>query len=293
MAQSPAAMAGVEALAALGGVSFLAGTAGSFLGIGGGIFLVPFLTLVLGVPPQVAVATSLVGVIATSSGAASVYVRDRITNLRLGMLLEIATTAGAILGALVAIYLEPHVLFFLFGIVCTYAAAYMVRTRETAKDRAERAAAAPEAPDRLRLSSVYLDPEDHALYRYRVERPLAGFAASAAAGGVSGLLGVGGGFVKVPVMHVLMRIPMKAAVATSNLMIGVTAAASAFIYYSRGFLDPGLTAMTVLGVLGGTVLGTRLMLHTKPNRIRVVFAAFLLLIGALMGLRAFGIGGVP
>jgi len=286
-------MAGPEVLAALAGVSFLAGLAGSFLGVGGGIFLVPFLTLVLRVEPQVAVATSLVGVIATSSGAASVYVRDRITNLRLGMLLEIATTTGAILGALVAIYLDPRVLFLLFGFASVYAAAYMVRTRETAKDRAARAAPAPEVPDRFRLSSMYLDPEDRALYRYRVQRPLAGFAASAAAGGVSGLLGVGGGFVKVPVMHVLMRVPMKAAVATSNLMIGVTAAASAFIYYSRGFLDPGLAAMTILGVLGGTVAGTRLMLRTKPNRIRLVFASFLLLIGALMALRAFGVGVIP
>jgi len=286
-------MAAVEALAALGGFSVIAGLAGSFLGIGGGIFLVPFLTLGLQVDPRVAIATSLVAVIATSSGAASVYVRDRITNLRLGMFLEIATTVGAILGALVAIYIDPRALFLLFGVVSAYAAVYMARTRETAKDRAERAAPASETPDRLRLASVYLDPEDRAMYRYRVARPLAGFGASAVAGSVSGLLGVGGGFVKVPVMHVLMRVPMKAAVATSNFMIGVTAAASAFIYYSSGFLDPGLAAMAVLGVLAGTVAGTRLMLHTKPHRIRLVFAGFLLVIGAVMALRAFGVGVVP
>src|SRR5207253_1448534 len=156
--------------------AFLAGLGGSYLGVGGGVFLIPFMTLALSVNIKVAIATSLIGVIATSSGAASVYVRDHLTNLRLAMFLEVATTLGAI----------------------------------------------------------------------------AGFGVSAAAGLFSGLLGVGGGFIKVPAMNVLMRVPMKAAVATSNFMIGVTAAASAFIYYSQGLVDPGLAAMVIIGVFSGT-----------------------------------------
>ena len=283
--------AGAELLA-LGGVAFLAGVAGSFLGIGGGVFLVPFLTLGLHLDPRVAVATSLVGVIATSSGAASVYVRDRLTNLRLGMLLEVATTIGAILGAMIAVYIDPRALFLLFAVVVLFAAVYMALTGETARDRAYRGAAAP-AAESLRLDSLYFDPEDRGIYRYRVARPAAGFAASAAAGGVSGLLGLGGGFVKVPVMNLLMRVPMKAAIATSNFMIGVTAAASAFIYYARGFLDPTMAAVVVFGVLGGTVGGTRLMLRTRSQRIRLAFAAFLIVLGILMGLRAFGVAVVP
>jgi len=283
--------AGVELLA-LAGVSFLAGVAGSFLGIGGGIFLVPFLTLALHLDPRVAVATSLVGVIATSSGAASVYVRDRLTNLRLGMFLEVATTIGAILGALVAIYIDPRALFLVFAVVVLSAAAYMARTGETARDRAYQGATA-RAAESLRLDSLYFDPEDRGVYRYRVARPVAGFAASAFAGGLSGLLGVGGGFVKVPVMNVLMRVPLKAAIATSNFMIGVTAAASAFLYYAHGFLDPVLAAVVVLGVLGGTVAGTRLMVRTRSQRIRLAFAAVLVILGVLMGLRAFGVAVVP
>jgi hypothetical protein len=280
-------MTPLDQLALLAVASFLAGVGGSYLGVGGGIFLVPFMTLVLGLPLPVAVATSLIGVIATSSGAASVYVRDRLTNLRLGMFLEIATTAGAIAGAFVAIHIDPNALFFLFAVVVLYTAVYMSRRRETAKDRVYRGG--PEEPlvSKLELSSIYFDHEDEGVYRYRVRRPGAGFAASGVAGALSGLLGIGGGFVKVPAMNVLMGVPMKPAVATSNFMIGVTAAASAFIYYSRNLLDPALASMVVVGVFTGTNVGTRLMMKTRPQRIRLVFAGFLAVLAILMGLRAF------
>ena len=268
--------------------AFLAGLGGSYLGVGGGVFLIPFMTLALSVNIKVAIATSLIGVIATSSGAASVYVRDHLTNLRLAMFLEVATTLGAIAGALVGLGAPDFYLYLVFGVVVLYAATTMVRVRETAKERAYRGGG-KESPltKRLKLSSVYFDQEDQGVYRYRVERPVTGFGVSAAAGLFSGLLGVGGGFIKVPAMNVLMRVPMKAAVATSNFMIGVTAAASAFIYYSRGLVDPGLAAMVIIGVFSGTNLGARLLEHAKSSNVRFAFALFLTILGTAMLARLF------
>src|SRR6184192_1873762 len=273
----------LEELLLLAIAAFLAGLAGSYLGIGGGVFLIPFMTLALSIDIKVAIATSLIGVIATSSGAASVYVRDHLTNLRLAMFLEVGTTLGAIAGAVVGILVPNVYLFLTFGVVVLYAAASMVRVAETAKDRAYRGGE-EERPlvKRLSLSSVYFDQEDQGVYRYRVDRPGAGFGASAAAGVFSGLLGVGGGFIKVPAMNVLMHVPMKAAVATSNFMIGVTAAASAFIYYSQGLVDPGLAAMVIIGVFSGTNLGTRLLEHSKASNVRFAFAVFLAAMGLAM-----------
>src|SRR5213083_3313623 len=283
----------LEELLLLAIAAFLAGLAGSYLGIGGGVFLIPFMTLALSIDIKVAIATSLIGVIATSSGAASVYVRDHLTNLRLAMFLEVGTTLGAIAGAVVGILVPNVYLFLTFGVVVLYAAASMVRVAETAKDRAYRGGE-EERPlvKRLSLNSVYFDQEDQAVYRYRVDRPGAGFGVSAAAGLFSGLLGVGGGFIKVPAMNILMRVPMKAAVATSNFMIGVTAAASAFIYYSRGLVDPQLAAMVIIGVFSGTYLGARLLEHAKSANVRFAFALFLVILGTAMLARLF-LPGVP
>lgn len=275
----------VLTLLALAVAAFLAGLAGSYLGIGGGILLIPFMTLVLQLDIKVAVAASLVGVIATSSGAASVYVRDRLTNLRLGMFLEVATTLGAISGAFIALLINRSDLFVVFGAVVIYAAVYMVRSEDTAKERAYRETKQSPLAERLELGDKYFDKEDQGVYRYKVARPGAGFAISAVAGGISGLLGLGGGIIKVPMMHVVMRVPMKPAVATSNFMIGVTAAASAFIYYSRGVLDPSLAGVIVLGVFTGTRVGTRMMVKAKSGKIRLVFAILLAAVGVFMILR--------
>src|SRR5207244_10973312 len=228
-----------------------------------------------------------------SSGAASVYVRDHLTNLRLAMFLEVATTLGGIAGALVGLRVPELFLYFAFGVMVLYAAAAMARVRETAKQRAYQAGAEPRLTERLNLSSVYFDQEDQGVYRYRVERPVAGFGMSAAAGLFSGLLGVGGGFITLPAMTILMRVPMKAAVATSNFMIGVTAAASAFIYYSQGLVNPGLAAMVIIGVFSGTNLGTRLLVRSKAADVRFLFAIFLTGLGIAMAARALGLfGGV-
>ncbi len=285
-------MSPLEVLLLMALASFLAGLGGSYLGIGGGVFLVPFMTLVLGLRIQVAIATSLIGVIATSSGAASVYVRDHLTNLRLAMFLEVGTTVGAITGALVALHVPSSFLYVAFAAVVLYAAGTMVRVRETAKERSYQGGdEEPPLVRRLNLSSVYFDQEDQAVYRYRVDRPGAGFGVSAAAGLFSGLLGVGGGFIKVPAMNILMRVPMKAAVATSNFMIGVTAAASAFIYYSQGLVDPSFSAMVIIGVFTGTNLGTRLLVRAKAANVRFVFAIFLVALGVAMAARALGFQG--
>src|SRR5881296_3291329 len=243
-------MATVEVLLLLAVAAFLAGLAGSYLGIGGGVFLIPFMTLALGIDIKVAIATSLIGVIATSSGAASVYVRDHLTNLRLAMFLEVATTLGAIAGAVVGILVPNVYLYLTFGVVVLYAAASMVRVAETAKDRAYRGGE-EERPlvKRLNLSSVYFDQEDQGVYRYRVERPGAGF--------------------------------------------GATAAASAFIYYSQGLVNPGLAAMVIIGVFSGTNLGTRLLVRSKAADVRFLFAIFLAGLGIAMAARALGLfGGV-
>ncbi|MCI4371213.1 MAG: sulfite exporter TauE/SafE family protein [Thermoplasmata archaeon] len=283
----------LETLLALAVAAFLAGFAGSVLGVGGGIFLIPFMTLALQLDIKVSIATSLVGVIATSSGSASVYVRDHLTNLRLAMFLEVATTIGAIGGAVVAILVPASYLYVIFGVVVLYGAATMVRVRETAKERAYRGGEESPLSKRLNLGTVYFDQEDQGVYRYRVEHPVAGFGVSAAAGVFSGLLGVGGGFIKVPAMNVLMKVPMKAAVATSNFMVGVTAAASAFIYYSEGLVNPALAAMVIIGVFSGTNLGTRLLLRSKAGTIRFVFAGLLAVLGIAMAARVFFPGIYP
>ncbi|HEX9340045.1 MAG TPA: sulfite exporter TauE/SafE family protein [Thermoplasmata archaeon] len=282
-------MSPIDVLLLLALFAFLAGIGGSFLGIGGGVFLIPFMTLVLGIDIKVAIATSLIGVIATSSGAASVYVRDHLTNLRLAMFLEVATTLGAIVGAVAGLLLPGPYLFGVFGVVVLYAAGAMARTPETAKDRAYQAGEESPLSTRLNLGSVYFDQEDQGVYRYRVDRPGAGFGVSATAGLFSGLLGVGGGFIKVPAMNMLMRVPMKAAVATSNFMIGVTAAASAFIYYSQGWVNPSYAAMVIVGVFSGSNLGTRVLVRSKAQRVRFVFSVFLAAIGIFMAIRAAGI----
>jgi uncharacterized membrane protein YfcA len=282
----------VTALVLLAVAALLAGIAGSYLGIGGGIFLVPFMALVLQASIKVAIATSLIGVIATSSGAASVYVRDHLTNLRLAMFLEVATTMGAIAGAVFGLLIPGYYLYIAFGVVVLYTASTMVRVRETARQRAYRAGEESRLVQRLGLSSVYFDQEDQGVYRYRVERPVAGFSISAAAGVLSGLLGVGGGFIKVPAMNLLMRVPMKAAVATSNFMIGVTAAASAFIYYSEGLVNPAFAAMVIIGVFTGTHFGTRWMARAKAANVRFAFAVCLVGLGLAM-LARLAFPGVP
>jgi len=246
-----------------------AGGAGSMLGIGGGLITTPVLTLVLGVPIHQAIATSLCCVIATSSGAAARYVEQRLSDIRLGMTLELTTTIGAIGGSVVAGLLSREALAILFAGLLTYAGSSMLR-------RAFR----PEKPT------------GDGPQTYTVKRLPVGMVGSAGAGMISGMLGVGGGVVKVPLMYLMMGIPFKVATATSNFTIGVTAAASAFIYYARGDMRPVITAPTAVGVFLGASLGAHLMRHTPSRWLIVAFSVIVFYFAVIMVWKASH-GGFP
>lgn len=272
--------------------AFAAGFAGSLLGLGGGVFLIPFLTLPpMNVEVHTAIGASIVAVVATSTSAASHYVGEHLTNLRLAMFLEVATTLGAVSGAFVATLLGVQELTLAFAAALAYAAAYMaLRSEDTARERAgATVGAGADGSGGLNLGGIYVDPEDGATYRYRVRRPAFGFGVSSFAGMVSGLLGIGGGIIKVPAMTSVMKVPMKVAVATSNFMIGVTAAASAFIYYGRGYVDPTISTVVVLGVFAGATLGSKTLARIRSRTLRVAFIPVLLAVSLLMVLRGVGI----
>jgi uncharacterized membrane protein YfcA len=266
-------------------VSVCAGVIGSLAGVGGGILVIPALTTIFGVDIRFAVGASIVSVIATSSGAASAYVRDRITDMRIGMFLELATTTGAVCGAIVAAYVTASFLFLLLGLVVLLSAGLQVARlqEEVPTDEPSHLATA------LKLSSTYPDRLLGREVPYSARRIPLGFAMMWFAGVVSGLLGIGSGVLKVLAMDGAMRLPMKVSSATSNFMIGVTAAASAGIYLSRGDVDPRIAAPVALGVLVGAVTGAR-VLHRVSNRsVRVIFLPVLVAVGLEMIGRAFGL----
>ncbi len=265
--------------AILFGASVLAGALGALLGLGGGVIVVPVLTLMAGLNIHYAIGASIVSVIATSSGAAATYVRDRITNLRLGMFLEMATTTGAVAGALVAGFLPGRVLSVIFGAVLLHAAWTMARFRQG--DVPTGVAGSPLAT-RLRLHGTYFDPALKRRVDYQVTGVPQGFGMMWLAGLISGLLGIGSGVFKVIAMDILMRAPLKVSTTTSNFMIGVTAAASAGVYFLRGDIHPFIAAPVALGILVGTVAGTRLLLHLRGAAIRKVFLAVLILVAGQM-----------
>ncbi len=263
-------------------VSIFAGLLGALFGLGGGILIIPFLTLVEGIPVQFAIGASLVSVVATSSASAATYVQDHLTNLRLGMFLEVGTVAGAITGAYVSVFFQGSnswVLFILFGALLVYAAAVMLAGRK--QDTPARV-----APDRLarglNLGAEYPDGATGQRVQYQVTRTPQTAGISYLAGIVSALLGVGGGIIQVPTMNLVSRVPVKAASATSNFMIGVTAAASASVYFLRGQVYFLLAAPLVIGVVLGASVGTRLLRITPPLRVKLLFAILLLMISVDM-----------
>ena len=266
-------------------VSVGAGVIGSLAGVGGGILVIPALTTIFGVDIRLAVGASIVSVIATSSGAASAYVRDRITDMRIGMFLELATTTGAVCGAIVAAYVTASFLFLLLGLVVLLSAAMQVaRLREEVPaDEPSRLASA------LKLSASYPDRRLGREVPYSARRIPLGFAMMWFAGVVSGLLGIGSGVLKVLAMDGAMRLPMKVSSATSNFMIGVTAAASAGIYLSRGDVDPRIAAPVALGVLLGAITGARLLNRVSNRVVRMIFLPVLVAVGLEMIGRAAGL----
>lgn len=257
-------------------VSITAGFLGALTGLGGGIVVTPALTLLLGVDLRYAIGASLVSVIATSSGAASAYVRDGLSNIRIGMFLEMATTIGAICGAFLASKTPTRALAVLFGLVLLHSAWQVIQARTQQRHASEEDPVA----DRLRLNGVYQSPEG--AIAYRVSRAKAGFALMYVAGLVSGMLGIGSGALKVIAMDRIMGIPFKVSTATSSFMIGVTGVASAAIYLKRGYIHPLIALPVMLGVLAGSMAGARLLPRLPVKILRRVFAAAIVVIGIQM-----------
>jgi uncharacterized membrane protein YfcA len=261
-------------------VSIFAGAMGSLLGLGGGIIVIPALTLLFHIDIRYAIGASIVAVIATSSGAASSFVRDGLANLRVAMVLELATTTGALTGAYVAGLLNTRWLYVIFGIVMGYSAVVMYRKRHNG-DHERPAKHAPWA-DYLRLHSSYFDKALGEQVVYRVVSTRVGLALMYLAGAISGLLGIGSGSLKVPAMDLAMRMPIKVSTATSNFMIGVTAAASAGVYFMRGDIDPFIAGPVAVGVLLGAMMGAALLPKLQSSTVRVVFVFVILWISAQM-----------
>ncbi len=267
----------------------VAGYVGSLLGLGGGFLLVPLLTVGLGVEIHTAVAVSIVAVVATSTGSGAASVRRGVTNTRLAMFLEVGTTLGAITGAFVALSLGRDVLVALFGFALIGALPLMLRPlRPPPNGNGGNGLGRVLAPSRLRLAGHFEDSTGK-LRPYEVHRPAAGFSLSAFAGVVAGMLGIGGGIVKVPAMRAVMGAPIQVAIGTSNFMIGVTAAAGALVYFSQGTVDIVLASVAVVGVYLGTRYGTRRAESARPEFLTKAFAAVLVVMAATMFLKAAGV----
>ena len=255
--------------------SLAAGFLGALTGLGGGVVIVPLLTLAFGVDLRYAIGASLVSVIATSSGAAAAYVREGFSNMRAGLFLEIATSMGALMGAALANRFSTSAIAILFGLVLLYSG-----LSPAAHKKEARAAGGSRLGERLRLNSSY--PTSEGWQAYTVHRVPLGFALMTGAGALSGLLGVGSGAVKVLAMERAMGLPFKVSTTTSNFMIGVTAATSAGVYLARGYIDPGLAMPVMLGVLAGATLGSRLLMKARVSVLQNVFRAVLLALAGEM-----------
>ncbi len=256
--------------------SLVAGLLGSLTGLGGGVVLVPLLTLLFKVDIRYAIGASLVSVIATSSGAAAAYVKEGFSNIRIGMFLEIATTLGAIVGAFLATKVSASSIAVIFGVTLLYSA-FLSRRPRTKQERE-----VPPDPlaTRLRMNGSF--PDAGGMRSYNVQSVPTGFSLMFGAGALSGLLGIGSGAVKVLAMDQAMKIPFKVSTTTSNFMIGVTAAASAGIYLNRGYIDPGLAMPVMLGVLIGSLLGARILVEAETKWLRLLFSMVIALLGAEM-----------
>lgn len=281
-----------------------AGVFGSLLGLGGGILIVPLLNLGFGLPLREAVAVSLVSVIVTSSASAAVYLQRHVANLRLGMTLELFSAMGAFLGGLIAFMINEQLLAGLFAALMIWVAISMARRKDPPRSPAPAGEATPVGPEDVaahptpdpNLGDAAPDPAlDDSLAAaisgpgYRVHRIPLGMAGSAFAGINSALLGVGGGIIKVPVMNLVMGVPLRTSAATSNMMMGITAVASAVIYLLRDEIDPYVTGPIVLGVFAGATLGSRIAHRVDVRLLRWLFIAVLLYTAYQMLRKAFGL----
>lgn len=269
-------------------ISLFSGALGALLGLGGGVIMVPLLIFLLNVPIRLASGASIIAVVATSSAATATYVRQDLTNIRLGIFLELATTLGAVTGAFLTSVTSENILHTVFGISLVYAAVTMYfQLRKNKRSWSHK----PNdwLAERLSLGGSYYDNARTEEIAYGVSRTPLTFAISYVAGILSGLLGIGGGCVKVPAMNIGSSIPMKVAVATSNFMIGVTAAASALVYIRNQYCDAFITAPVVLGTLVGAFIGSRLTNHVKGIVLKRVFVVVLIILGVRMILSGMGV----
>jgi uncharacterized membrane protein YfcA len=277
---------------ALGGTGLVAGLLGSMLGVGGGILIVPILTLALHLPIQVAIGSSLVAIVANACTAAGIYTKVRLTNIKLGLLLETTTIPGAIIGGFAAALIAPSILSALFGLVLIYVAYTMVARQHLMSVDAQlddhlHIVEPSKISDSLSssLTDSYYDQNLDEVVNYKVTHIPAGLGAGFFAGALSSLLGVGGGIIKVPVMHLVMGVPMKAAIATSTFMIALTAATGAFIYQYYGNIYPFIIAPLVIGIVIGSRIGVELTQRTRGALLRRIFGVFLFLVAILMFLK--------
>lgn len=263
-------------------VGVAAGGLGALVGIGGGILNVPFMTLIVGLPIHVAIGSSLIAVVATSCSSASVLLRKRLANVKLGITLGLASAVGAILGGITATRLNQQTLSIIFAITMVLLA-YSILNKVSGDNLGEKVC------DPGRMGSIFFDEHLHKQVCYRVEKIPLGLSLSFIGGNISGLLGIGGGAINVPVMVLGMGVPLKAAVATSNYMIGITAISSAFIFYTRGFVNPLIAAPTAIGIFLGATLSSFLMGTFKSKNLARLLAAILVILSIQMVLSAFGV----
>jgi len=275
---------------ALGGTGLVAGLLGSALGIGGGPIIVPMLTLALRLPIQVAIGSSLVAIVANACTATGMYTKARLTNVKLGLLLETATIPGAIIGGLAVAFIAPSILSALFGLVLLYVAYTMVVRRHLVPEdvlSADNSFTPDNTSNSLSgsLANSYYDQNLGKVVTYKVTHMPAGLGAGFFAGVLSSLLGIGGGVIKVPVMHLVMGLPMKAAIATSAFMIAITTTVGALIYHYYGYIYPFIVAPLVIGVVIGARVGVELTQRAGGILLRRIFGVFLFLVALLMFLK--------
>lgn len=269
----------------LGLAAAAASILGSMLGLGGGVFIVPLFTLYLGVDPKIAVGASAIAVVTNSVVGSSRHLESGFVNIRLAMLLEMTTVLGAIVGAAIAIRVNADFLKALLGVVLVYAAVSMLRARKVAWENVPE-----DAPDPYGLMNEYVDPAADKLVRYIPQELRRGTIVATFAGVLSGLLGIGGGVVKGPTMNLVMKMPVKASAGTSSFMVGITAMATAMVFYRSGKIDLQVAVPAMLGVFAGSSFGSRLTRRIPTARLVLVFFAILTFLGISMILSAFGIG---
>ena len=270
------------------GVGVIAGIFGAVLGIGGGMIVTPILTLGLGLDIKYAIGASIIAVIATSSGSTIAYLRDEMLNLRVAMFLEIATTVGAVLGAVLTGVLDATFLYFLFGALLVFTTYNMIR-KLMSKNGELPSVKDDKLATQLNLNGTYYDKALNKQVDYQVENVPGGFSMMFGAGFASGLLGIGSGAFKVLAMDTIMHMPLKPSSATSNLMMGVTAAASAMVYFFNGSIKPGIAAPLAIGIIVGALIGSRIMTRLKPRLIRMIFVPVMLYLGIQMIAKGFGV----